>query len=211
MKPIGRAVWIAAILGVVVVGPILVWRMDYYHGKRLHEILPGRIYRSGQLTVEGFDDAIDRLGLHTIVNLQDDCLDPDVAYSFWDWRTIKESEYCARRGVRYVVIEPDLVSPKIASPEHRPHAVDQLLKLLDDESNYPVLLHCRAGLHRTGVLSAVVRMEYQGWTTDHAFHELKANGFGEWVCSSSNLYVAQYVLNYKRGLRFPVEEPRAQR
>jgi hypothetical protein len=209
MEPRLRWALIAGLVGVVVVWPLLVFRSDYAHGKRLREVIPGSIWRSGEMTAEGFADAVHSLGLRTIINLQEDCLDPDVSRSFWDWRTLKESELCAQLGVHYIVLEPDLVSPKVASPQRRPQAIDQLLKILDDESNYPVLLHCRAGLHRTGVLSAVVRMEYQGWDNDRAFRELKAHGFGDWPCTAANLYVDQYVLKYQRGQRFPAPPPRA--
>ena len=57
-------------------------------------------------------------------------------------------------------------------------AVDEYLKMLDDESNYPILLHCKAGLHRTGRLTAIYRMEYQGWSQGEALRELRANGYG---------------------------------
>ena len=72
---------------------------------------------------------------------------------------------------------------------------------MDDPANHPVLLHCRAGLHRTGVLAAVYRMEYQGWTPAQAIDELKAYGFGEFPCSSANDYITQYVLTFRRGVR----------
>jgi protein tyrosine/serine phosphatase len=196
-----RAILGSGIVLIVGVVPIFFYRWVYAHDKRLREIIPGRIYRSGQLTADGFADAVERLGIRTIVNLQDDCLDPDLPISFWSGRRVKESAWCAKLGVKFVVIKPDLVSKK--TPEKHPEAIDQLLDLLDDESKYPVLIHCRAGLHRTGVLSAVIRMEYQGWTPAEAYRELKAHGFGEWVCTSANEYVKQYVLNYHPGQRHP--------
>jgi protein-tyrosine phosphatase len=72
---------------------------------------------------------------------------------------------------------------------------------MDDPDIYPVLIHCRAGLHRTGVLTAVYRMEYQGWDMPAALREVKRNGFGETTCTTANPYVDQYVLRYQPGLR----------
>src|SRR5262249_58419454 len=128
-----------------------------------------------------------------IVTLQDDFPDPDVSLSFLARDTVKESELCARLGVRYVCIRPDLVSRRAVGTE-RPEAIDEFLALMDDPATYPVLIHCKAGLHRTGILAAVYRMEYQGWTPAEAYRELKAHGFGTFACTAANDYVAQYVL-----------------
>jgi len=40
--------------------------------------------------------------------------------------------------------------------------------------------------------------------TSEAYREMKGQGFGPWVCTSANDYVTQYVLSYRRGLRFPI-------
>jgi hypothetical protein len=201
----GKWALVAALILIVVVAPVVFYRSVYAHSKRLREIVPGRVYRAGQLTQEGFADAVRRLGLRTFINLQDDYPDPDVSRSFWDRSTIPESELCRRLGVRYVTIAPDLVSRREV-PGRRPAAIDELLEVLDDESAYPVLLHCKAGLHRTGVLAAVYRMEYQGWSAARAYKELKAHGFGDWDCNAANDYVNQYVLTYQRGRRRPHAE-----
>ena len=72
---------------------------------------------------------------------------------------------------------------------------------MDDAEAYPVLIHCRAGLHRTGVMVGIYRMEYEGWTPREVIAEMKAKGYGEWNCTASNDYITQYVLTYKPGLR----------
>jgi tyrosine-protein phosphatase SIW14 len=195
-----RCALIGCVILIVFVVPAVYYRSVYAHSKRLRVIVPERVYRSGQMTAEGLTDAVHRLHLKMIINVQDDFPDPDLERSFWDWRTIKESELCQQLGVRFVQLAPDLVSRR-EIPEHRPATIDQFLDLLDDESAYPVLIHCKAGLHRTGVLSAVYRMEYQGWSHEDAYRELQAHGFGDWVSSCSNDYIMQYVLTYRPGLR----------
>ena len=96
-----------------------------------------------------------------------------------------------------MALAPDLIARRKAGVE-QPAVIDQYLSVLDDERNFPVLIHCKAGLHRTGILCAVYRMEYQGWSVGEAYTELKAHGFGDWVCTSANDYVEQYVLTYHR-------------
>jgi len=191
---------VAALVGVIVVAPMVYFRCVYDTHKRLRIVDPGRLYRSGQMTADGFADAVERYHIRTILNVQDEVPDPDIDLSFWSGRTIKESELCRELGVHYVHLMPTLISRR-AIPQHRPQAIDHLLAVLDDESSYPVLIHCHAGLHRTGILTAVYRMEYQGWTVDEAFREMKAQGFGPWVCTSANDYVTQFVLTYIPGVR----------
>jgi tyrosine-protein phosphatase SIW14 len=203
-----RWAWIGCIVCIVFVVPAVYYRSVYDDGKRLRVVVPDRVYRSGQMTAAGFIDTVRRLHLKTIINVQDDFPDPDLERSFWDNRTIKESELCQQLGVRFVQLAPDLISRR-ELPEHRPATIDQFLDLMGDESIYPVLIHCKAGLHRTGVLAAVYRMEYQGWSHEEAYRELRAHGFGDWVSSCSNDYIMQYVLSYRPGLRHgvPVTRP----
>jgi protein tyrosine phosphatase (PTP) superfamily phosphohydrolase (DUF442 family) len=195
-----RGLLIAGLAVVIIVGPFVCYRAAYSYEKRLREVDPGRVYRSGQMTAAGLEEAVRRFGIRTVINVQDDVPDPDTDNSFWRPGTIKESDLCRRLGVRYVWIAPDLVPVK-DSPERRPQAIDELLQVLDDQTAYPVLIHCRAGLNRTGCLVAVYRMEYQGWPRMAAFQEMKDLGFGNSTCTASNQYVNQYVLTYRRGLR----------
>ncbi len=182
------------------VAPFVCFRSTYSHDRRLREVVPGRVYRSGQLTGDGFAEAVRRYGIRTIVNVQDDNPDPNLFVSFWGNEKIKESALCSQLGVRLVQLAPDLVSRR-AAPEQRPQVIEEFLALMDREDVYPVLIHCKAGLHRTGVLVAVYRMEYQGWSPSAAFHELKGHGFGTSACTSANDYVYQYVLTYRPGQR----------
>jgi protein tyrosine/serine phosphatase len=163
-------------------------------------VQPGVLYRSGQLSADGFTAAVLRLGIRTVVNAQDDVPDPDVIANWLDRQTIKESELCRQLGVHYIQLAPDLISRRQV-PQQRPAAIDRFLEIMDDPVNYPVLLHCRAGLHRTGVLCAVFRMEYQDWGRLEAMDELKEQGFGRTFCTSANDYITQYVLSYRPRLR----------
>jgi protein-tyrosine phosphatase len=200
---------IVGIVLIVGVAPVVYFRDLYAYNKRLREVVPGRFYRAGQMTAGGLAETVEKLHIKLILNVQDDFPDPDLYESFWSGRTVKESELCRRLGVRYEFIAPDLI-PLVDADQKHPRAIDRFLELLDDESNYPVLLHCKAGLHRTGILTAVYRMEYQGWTPAAAFRELKAHGFGPWACSAANLYVSQYVLHYRPRVGRPVSVEHAE-
>jgi hypothetical protein len=152
------------------------------------------------MTADGFAEAVDRYQIRTIINLQDEFPDPDIALGYFTRRTIKESELCRQVGVRYVFLGPDLISRK-RIPQERPPAIDRFLDLMDDPVTYPVLLHCRAGLHRTGIMVGIYRMEYEGWTRGQVISEMKAHGFGEWPCTTANDYITQYIDTFKPGIR----------
>jgi tyrosine-protein phosphatase SIW14 len=55
--------------------------------------------------------------------------------------------------------------------------VDEFLKIMRDPANHPVLIHCFAGIHRTGAYCAIFRMEFENWSNDRAIAEMKAHGY----------------------------------
>ncbi|MCI0704933.1 MAG: tyrosine-protein phosphatase [Planctomycetia bacterium] len=193
--------WVRWVLGVMVavvaIGPpVALYRAQYIHAKRFREVEPGRVYRSGQMTESGFREMIERHGIKTVVNLQHEQPDPLLVDRWLGKSTIRESELCRELGVRYVLLTPDVLPPG-NTLDKQPPVVAEWLALLDDESNYPILLHCKAGLHRTGRLTAIYRMEYHGWSQGEALRELRANGYGFVAASESDDFVVQFIQNYK--------------
>ncbi len=76
-----------------------VWfRSTYSHNKRLREVEPGRFYRCGQLTADGFAEAVERFGIRTIINVQEDVPDPDLWKNWFDRTIVKEQDLCKRLG-----------------------------------------------------------------------------------------------------------------
>jgi hypothetical protein len=199
--PVAVRWFLAAAIAVLVTAvPVVRYRCVYRHEKRLREVTPDRFYRCGWLSAPGFTEAIKQHGIRCVINVMEDEPNPALFKSYFFGGEISERDLCKQLNVRYVWLPPDLLDGN-APQGARPDAVDKFLRVLDDKDNYPVLLHCKAGLHRTGVLTAVYRMEYDGWTPLHAWQELKANGFGEFNCFADNPYIEQYVLSYRPGLR----------
>jgi tyrosine-protein phosphatase SIW14 len=195
--PIGFRWIFSSLIALILIGiPVVIYRSGYAHHKRLREVTPGVLYRSGQLTAEGFRDAVARFGIRTIVNCQNEFPDPDLPMTFWLRETVRESELCRDLGVRYIHLEPDLIDQR-CDPSARPRVIDEFLSIMDDPDAHPVLLHCRAGLHRTGVLVAAYRQEFDGWGPFLALQELKEHGFGNFAATAANDYIRQYVLNFR--------------
>jgi tyrosine-protein phosphatase SIW14 len=180
--------------------PYYYYRYNYTFAKRLRPVDDGKVYRCGCLTAAGFTEAIRTRHIRTVINLMEEDPDPDLSTGYFDTTPVRESVLCARLGAKFVSLTVDLLSPDQLR-EHRPAGIDTFLELMDNPQTYPVLMHCRAGLHRTGVMTAVYRMEYDGWTPGEAMSELRSNGFGEFAATRANEYIAQYILSYRAGQR----------
>jgi protein tyrosine/serine phosphatase len=203
--------WVLGVLvaAVVLGGPAAYYRSGYTNTKRFRVVTPGKFYRSGQFTASGLRHIIRAHGIRTVINLQEENRDPFMPEEWLSRPHVRESDVCRELGVNYYsLFGGETVSPEGCAAGRRPQAIDQFLRILDDPGNHPVLLHCKAGLHRTGAFTAVYRMEYEGWTAAAAMRELRANGFGTFAATTGNVYIVQYVEKYRRGVRNPVPPPR---
>lgn len=126
-------------------------------GPNFHEVLPGQVYRSGQLSADVLDAAIERYGLRAVVNLRG--VRPGA--SWYD----EEIEVARRRRVIHHDID---LSARRLPP--RP-AVSRLIELLRTLPR-PVLLHCGAGADRAGLASTLARMVVGGARLADARSEL---------------------------------------
>ena len=162
------------LLGLVVVAAIALSPLAYYNyrsttlrGFRVVE--DGVLYRSGQLSPKQLERVLNEYGIRTVITLREqrDETKPDP--------TVAEEKYCHERGITYVKIPKhgwgDDEIPKADA------AVDAFLKAVNDPANQPVLVHCFAGIHRTGAHCALYRMEKNGWTRQEAMAEMKAFGY----------------------------------
>lgn len=193
----GRMI-LAGLLVVLVLAPAPVWyRYRYVEAKRLRVVADGVLYRAGQMTAAGLREAIERYGIRTVINLQHEAPDPFLPEHWLGRGRVRESDLCSSLNARYVLLTPDLL-PEDNRLDRIPPAVEEFLAIMDDVRNRPVLLHCRAGLHRTGRLTAIYRMEYEGWSAGDALRELRANGYGFMAASEADDFIVQFVQNYRR-------------
>lgn len=198
----GRWVLSLLLVGVVAAPPVALFRASYAHAKRLREVTPGRFYRSGQMTAAGMREAIERYGIKTVLNLQHESPDPLMPEGWLGRPVVAESDLCKRLGARYVLLTPDIL-PEPNDLTKQPPVVADYLKLLDDPSSYPILIHCKAGLHRTGRLTAIYRMEYEGWSAGDALRELRDNGYGYAMASEADDFIIQFVKHYAPRAKAP--------
>ena len=113
------------------------------------------VYRSAQPSGDGFKE-IKSLGVKTVINL---------CFFHSDKRLLKGT---------------DLNLINIYMIPFMPQEYDMItfLKIMSDENNSPVLIHCRHGADRTGLMSAVYRIVFDGWTKNQAIDEMTNGGYG---------------------------------
>jgi protein tyrosine/serine phosphatase len=138
----------------------------------------GVLYRSGQMTLTGLKRLLHDYGFKSVVSLRDGIQQNDLA----------EEDYCVREGIRFVRLPPRHWEAP-AGPAPVEENVVQFRAVMEDPNNYPVLIHCFAGVHRTGAYCAIYRMEKDHWSNADAIRELKVSGY-------SNLYEELDVLGY---------------
>jgi tyrosine-protein phosphatase SIW14 len=124
------------------------------------------------MTIAGLKSVVHDYGIKTVVSLRDSVYvndpPPDLA----------EENYCLAEAIKYVRISPrSWWAPDGSIPAEI--GVNRFLEVMDNPLNYPVLIHCFGGIHRTGAFCAVYRMDKQHWTNKQAIAELMAGGYKE--------------------------------
>jgi protein tyrosine phosphatase (PTP) superfamily phosphohydrolase (DUF442 family) len=126
--------------------------------RNFREVDPGRFYRSGQLTGAQFAEAIERLGIRTIVNLRGRPQQPAGWYE-------EEVETARRLGVRHADVR--------LSARSVPRR-NELIRLLDvfRDAERPILVHCQDGADRAGEAAAIWQIDQMGRTREQALEML---------------------------------------
>jgi protein tyrosine/serine phosphatase len=122
----------------------------------LHQVAPN-IYRSAQPTAAGFSALAKQHGVKTIVSMR--AFNSDVGLI---------------RGTELTL------APFPTNTWHiRRRAVVGALRTLRTASRTaPVLLHCQHGADRTGLVMALYRVLYEGWTKEAGLAEMRNGAYG---------------------------------
>ena len=170
MRRVGAIVG-AVLVAVLIVGVPLAYR-SYTSTKyrNFRVVRPDVLYRSGQMSGSGLASTVEQYGIKTVVSLRDIRDDGKPAPDK------DEVAYCAAHGIRHVVLSPANWASVNGQPAPVEPNVAAFLKILDDPAAKPVLVHCFAGIHRTGGYVSLFRMEYDGWPAEDAIREMKSMG-----------------------------------
>jgi protein tyrosine/serine phosphatase len=134
-----------------------------------------RFYRGAQ-PLESDYQSLKDLGIKTVIDLRNDPTD-------------YEKAAVEALGMKYVNIQMS----GWKSPKDR--QIEEFLKLIDDPETGAFFVHCKAGIHRTGVAGAVYRFTKYSWTYDQAYTEMKNYNFSSGLVHGS---LKSYVKDYAK-------------
>lgn len=165
------------VLGLTIAGlgfawfPIALAFKSQQEKRHFRTVREGIFYRSGQMTGPGLARIVHDFGIRTVISLRDASREGDTPPDF------AEEAWCRESGLNYHRFRPLPWEGIDGSPAPVEKNVSRYLDVLKNPDNYPVLLHCFAGIHRTGTYTAIYRMEVEGWALDRAMNEMRNCGY----------------------------------
>ncbi|KAH6674586.1 tyrosine phosphatase family-domain-containing protein [Halenospora varia] len=149
-------------------------------------VLPGMIYRSSFPQTEDFQ-FLQSLGLKTIVSLVNKDFPPEF------------KAFMKGQGINHRVV--DMAGTK--KVEISETIMNSIMEIALDKENYPLLIHCNHGKHRTGCAVAVIRHAY-GWAVDTIVAEYE--GYAEPKLRECDVkYITEYQISTLRAITAKVE------
>jgi protein tyrosine/serine phosphatase len=114
-------------------------------------------YRGAQPQGNDYRD-LAALGVKTVIDLQAD-------------GPSNEAGYVKASGMNYFRI--GMTTTKAPTEAQ----IAQFFDIVSNPANQPVYVHCAGGRHRTGTMTALYRMTFDGWTAAQAYNEMKQYRF----------------------------------
>ena len=144
LKTVGRRLVSVLFLPVIAAASFVFYEVS--HGN-FHVVSPGRIYRSAQMDAEGLDRAIREHGIKSILNLRGQ--NPSQ-----EWYRA-ETNAAGRLGVRHFDFALS------AGQEVDDQEMERILDTIDHAPK-PLLVHCKSGADRTGLVGALYLYRIEG-------------------------------------------------
>jgi protein tyrosine/serine phosphatase len=131
------------------------WAQPVDRHYNLYRITP-TFYRSRQPDAAA-QPLLQQLGVHTVINFLKE----------------SDSESLSDASIAKVQIPFQVVHVDDAD------VIESLRAIQSAQKNGPVLIHCKHGLDRTGLVAAMYRIVVQGWSKQAALDEMEHGGYGD--------------------------------
>lgn len=112
--------------------------------------------------------------------------------------TVNEKDYCESLGINYIHLPWSAHFYNIFKLNYYSNIAKTFLLLTNDQSNYPIHVHCFHGRERTGMMVAIYRMVYHDYSFIQALDEMKEYGFKPHLHFTLVLFVYFYSLFVKK-------------
>lgn len=134
---------------------------DVYVNYRFMSITEGKVYKSGVIPPDKIAGFVEKYKIKTIIDLRGPVTNDTINNPEMPVDIVAEKEAAAKI--------PNLNWVNI--PSHQvpnDYTLKRFFEVMDDSTNYPVLIHCHHGIGRAQMYSALYRIEYEGWEPDAA-------------------------------------------
>jgi hypothetical protein len=151
---------VLALILVVVLGTI--WSWPNVVPKNFGVVIPGKIYRSGELPPAALARVVRARGIRTVID-------------FGAWEPGSREERLSVLAMESLGVKRHLFWLEGDGSGDITRYLEAL-RLMRDPSTHPILLHCGAGSERTGCAVILYRHYFQGIDIDRAIEEARRYG-----------------------------------
>ncbi|MEA2092079.1 MAG: dual specificity protein phosphatase family protein [Campylobacterota bacterium] len=190
IKNIFKVLGIFALLG----GAFYVWHVHFNY--RFEEISKDKVYKSALIAPDKIESFLIKNKIKTVIDLLDPGVQDDLNPAKQK-HIDKEDAAIAKVNKKHNlnIKHINIASGQVPTKE----TLKKFYKVLDDKSNYPVLIHCYHGTGRAQVYSAIYRLEYEGWKNEDARAKTRfiVEGFGYRSSFAKGKGKGNFLINYK--------------
>ena len=178
----------------VIIGAIYVYHVHFDY--RFETISEGKVYKSALIDPDKLGYYLQKYKIKTVIDLLDagvqDELNPARQEQIdAEQKAVDEFNKKHHANVVHVNI------PSRQTPTKK--SLKKFFEVLDDEKNYPVLIHCYHGTGRAQIYSALYRIEYEGWSNADARAKTRfiVQALGYKSSFADTKSKGRFLMNYK--------------
>jgi protein tyrosine/serine phosphatase len=152
--------WLLIIFLLILSIPMTALANDDY-GVENYQQQTDRISRSARPDYEAIKKLVERQGIQTIINLEDEV------------QAINQEQIWVKQLRDKYQMKIKTISMPMKHWEVQSHFyIQQILAQINNPANGNVLVHCTAGADRTGLIMGLNRVQYQHWNPNDAYREM---------------------------------------